>query len=111
MAQHGTGSWASLSCLGRYILPAPAQAIGQEGPGRLEEVTTPCPCRASHLLPNRGGHPCGGQARAKQAAVWTYVPRLRSFLRAKLPDMPLRDMYLSGSLYDDLQVTRGAYEG
>ncbi|KAK7939437.1 hypothetical protein WMY93_002763 [Mugilogobius chulae] len=27
-----------------------------------------------------------------------------SFLHAKLPDMPLREMYLSGSLYDDLQV-------
>ncbi|XP_051487643.1 mitochondrial dynamics protein MID51 isoform X1 [Apus apus] len=43
------------------------------------------------------------QARAKQAAV-DICAELRSFLRAKLPDMPLRDMYLSGSLYDDLQV-------
>lgn len=48
--------------------------------------------------------PAEEQARAKQAAV-DICAELRSFLRAKLPDMPLRDMYLSGSLYDDLQVT------
>lgn len=48
--------------------------------------------------------PADEQARAKQAAV-DICAELRSFLRAKLPDMPLRDMYLSGSLYDDLQVT------
>ncbi|NWH32447.1 MID51 protein, partial [Chloropsis hardwickii] len=47
--------------------------------------------------------PADEQARAKQAAV-DICAELRSFLRAKLPDMPLRDMYLSGSLYDDLQV-------
>ncbi|NXP64394.1 MID51 protein, partial [Chloropsis cyanopogon] len=47
--------------------------------------------------------PAEEQARAKQAAV-DICAELRSFLRAKLPDMPLRDMYLSGSLYDDLQV-------
>lgn len=29
---------------------------------------------------------------------------LRVFLHTKLPDMPLREMYLSGSLYYDLQV-------
>lgn len=50
--------------------------------------------------------PADEQARAKQAAV-DICTELRSFLRAKLPDMPLRDMYLSGSLYDDLQVTPG----
>lgn len=50
--------------------------------------------------------PADEQARAKQAAV-DICAELRSFLRAKLPDMPLRDMYLSGSLYDDLQVTPG----
>lgn len=54
---------------------------------------------------NRAAIPAGEQARAKQAAV-DICAELRSFLRAKLPDMPLRDMYLSGSLYDDLQVTR-----
>lgn len=53
---------------------------------------------------NRAAIPAGEQARAKQAAV-DICAELRSFLRAKLPDMPLRDMYLSGSLYDDLQVT------
>ncbi|XP_020838311.1 LOW QUALITY PROTEIN: mitochondrial dynamics protein MIEF1 [Phascolarctos cinereus] len=52
---------------------------------------------------NRAAIPPGEQARAKQAAV-DICAELRSFLRAKLPDMPLRDMYLSGSLYDDLQV-------
>lgn len=55
---------------------------------------------------NRAAIPAGEQARAKQAAV-DICAELRSFLRAKLPDMPLRDMYLSGSLYDDLQVSRG----
>ncbi|KAJ6658957.1 hypothetical protein lerEdw1_019594 [Lerista edwardsae] len=45
------------------------------------------------------------QARAKQAAV-DICAELRGFLRAKLPDMPLREMYLSGSLCDDLQVVR-----
>lgn len=53
---------------------------------------------------NRAAIPAGEQARAKQAAV-DICAELRGFLRAKLPDMPLRDMYLSGSLYDDLQVT------
>lgn len=48
--------------------------------------------------------PAEEQARAKQAAV-DICAELRGFLRAKLPDMPLREMYLSGSLYDDLQVT------
>ncbi|NWW31788.1 MID51 protein, partial [Panurus biarmicus] len=47
--------------------------------------------------------PADEQARAKQAAV-DICAELRSFLRTKLPDMPLRDMYLSGSLYDELQV-------
>ncbi|XP_038612660.1 mitochondrial dynamics protein MID51 [Tachyglossus aculeatus] len=47
--------------------------------------------------------PADEQTRAKQVAV-DICAELRSFLRAKLPDMPLRDMYLSGSLYDDLQV-------
>ena len=54
---------------------------------------------------NRAAIPAGEQARAKQAAV-DICAELRGFLRAKLPDMPLRDMYLSGSLYDDLQVNR-----
>ncbi|XP_060135805.1 mitochondrial dynamics protein MIEF1 [Zootoca vivipara] len=47
--------------------------------------------------------PTEEQAKAKQAAV-DICAELRGFLRAKLPDMPLREMYLSGSLYDDLQV-------
>lgn len=55
---------------------------------------------------NRAAIPAGERARAKQAAV-DICAELRSFLRAKLPDMPLRDMYLSGSLYDDLQASRG----
>lgn len=56
----GRASRASLSCLGRYILPTPAQAIVQEGPGRLEEVTTPhVPAgETSFLLPEPGRHPC-----------------------------------------------------
>lgn len=56
----GKSSRASLSCLGRYILPTPAQAIVQEGPGRLEEVTTPhVPAgETSFLLPEPGRHPC-----------------------------------------------------
>ena len=40
---------------------------------------------------NRAAIPAGEQARAKQAAV-DICAELRSFLRAKLPDMPLRDM-------------------
>lgn len=47
--------------------------------------------------------PAEEQAKAKQAAM-DICAELRGFLRAKLPDMPLREMYLSGSLYDDLQV-------
>ncbi|XP_061077946.1 mitochondrial dynamics protein MID51-like [Conger conger] len=43
------------------------------------------------------------QARARRAAL-DICAEFRLFLRAKLPDMPLREMYLSGSLYDDLQV-------
>ncbi|XP_069763936.1 mitochondrial dynamics protein MID51 [Narcine bancroftii] len=42
-------------------------------------------------------------SRAKQAAL-DICAELRNFIHTKLPDMPLRDMYLSGSLYDDLQV-------
>uniref|UniRef100_A0AAV2KKM9 Mitochondrial dynamics protein MID51-like C-terminal domain-containing protein n=1 Tax=Knipowitschia caucasica TaxID=637954 RepID=A0AAV2KKM9_KNICA len=47
--------------------------------------------------------PCEEQATAKRAAL-DICAELRVFLQAKLPDMPLREMYLSGSLYDDLQV-------
>eukprot|EP00062_Callorhinchus_milii_P023824 gi/632983091/ref/XP_007908475.1/ PREDICTED: mitochondrial dynamics protein MID51 [Callorhinchus milii] len=47
--------------------------------------------------------PDGEMNRAKQAAM-DICSELRNFIHAKLPDMPLRDMYLSGSLYDDLQV-------
>nr|XP_033785396.1 mitochondrial dynamics protein MID51 [Geotrypetes seraphini] len=47
--------------------------------------------------------PAGEQSRAKQAAM-DICAELRTFIHSKLPDMPLRDMYLSGSLYDDLQV-------
>ncbi|KAG8134992.1 putative Smith-Magenis syndrome chromosomal region candidate 7 protein, partial [Naja naja] len=43
------------------------------------------------------------QIKAKQAAV-DICAELRSFLHTRLPDMPLREMYLSGSLCDDLQV-------
>ncbi|CAL8275035.1 unnamed protein product [Lota lota] len=43
------------------------------------------------------------QATARRAAL-DICAELRVFLHAKLPDMPLREMYLSGSLYDDLQV-------
>ncbi|KAG9340358.1 hypothetical protein JZ751_021471, partial [Albula glossodonta] len=43
------------------------------------------------------------QARARRAAL-DICAELRVFLHAKLPDMPLREMFLSGSLYDDLQV-------
>lgn len=43
--------------------------------------------------------PAEEQATARRAAP--------DILHGKLPDMPLREMYLSGSLYDDLQVIRG----
>lgn len=48
--------------------------------------------------------PTEEQAMARRAAL-DICAELRVFLHAKLPDMPLREMYLSGSLYDDLQVT------
>lgn len=47
--------------------------------------------------------PTEEQAMARRAAL-DICAELRVFLHAKLPDMPLREMYLSGSLYDDLQV-------
>lgn len=47
--------------------------------------------------------PTEEQAVARRAAL-DICAELRVFLHAKLPDMPLREMYLSGSLYDDLQV-------
>ncbi|KAL2100646.1 hypothetical protein ACEWY4_002407 [Coilia grayii] len=47
--------------------------------------------------------PADEQAVARRAAL-DICSELRVFLHAKLPDMPLREMYLSGSLYDDLQV-------
>ncbi|XP_076122030.1 mitochondrial dynamics protein MID51 [Alosa pseudoharengus] len=47
--------------------------------------------------------PAEEQAVARRAAL-DICSELRVFLHAKLPDMPLREMYLSGSLYDDLQV-------
>lgn len=47
--------------------------------------------------------PAEEQAVARKAAL-DICAELRVFLHAKLPDMPLREMYLSGSLYDDLQV-------
>lgn len=49
--------------------------------------------------------PSEEQAVARRAAL-DICAELRVFLHAKLPDMPLREMYLSGSLYDDLQVHR-----
>ena len=48
--------------------------------------------------------PAEEQALARRAAL-DICAELRVFLHAKLPDMPLREMYLSGSLYDDLQVS------
>ncbi|XP_024128467.1 mitochondrial dynamics protein MID51-like [Oryzias melastigma] len=47
--------------------------------------------------------PAEEQTVARRAAL-DICAELRVFLHAKLPDMPLREMYLSGSLYDDLQV-------
>uniref|UniRef100_A0A8C7TBU9 Mitochondrial elongation factor 1 n=1 Tax=Oncorhynchus mykiss TaxID=8022 RepID=A0A8C7TBU9_ONCMY len=47
--------------------------------------------------------PAEEQATARRAAL-DICAELRIFLHGKLPDMPLREMYLSGSLYDDLQV-------
>lgn len=47
--------------------------------------------------------PSEEQATARRAAL-DICAELRVFLHAKLPDMPLREMYLSGSLYDDMQV-------
>lgn len=47
--------------------------------------------------------PTEEQAVARRAAL-DICAELRVFLHAKLPDMPLREMYLSGSLYDELQV-------
>lgn len=43
------------------------------------------------------------QQAARHAALDICV-ELRAFIHAKVPDMPLRDMYLSGSLYHELQV-------
>ncbi|KAJ8406702.1 hypothetical protein AAFF_G00296180 [Aldrovandia affinis] len=51
----------------------------------------------------RAAIPAEEQASARRAAL-DVCAELRVFLHAKLPDMPLREMYLSGSLYDDLQV-------
>ncbi|CAH2312277.1 mitochondrial dynamics MID51 [Pelobates cultripes] len=45
------------------------------------------------------------QSCAKQAAI-DICAELHNFIRSKFSDMPLRDMHLSGSLYDDLQVVR-----
>lgn len=47
--------------------------------------------------------PPGEQSCAKQAAI-DICAELRNFIHSKFPDMPLKDMHLSGSLYDDLQV-------
>lgn len=47
--------------------------------------------------------PSEEQAVARRAAL-DICAELRVFIHAKLPDMPLREMFLSGSLYDDLQV-------
>lgn len=52
---------------------------------------------------NKVNIPAEEQAVARRAAL-DICAELRVFLHAKLPDMPLREMYLSGSLYDDLQV-------
>ncbi|XP_058260489.1 mitochondrial dynamics protein MID51 [Hemibagrus wyckioides] len=43
------------------------------------------------------------QQAARHAAL-EICAELRAFIHTKVPDMPLRDMYLSGSLYHDLQV-------
>ncbi|MBN3309952.1 MID51 protein, partial [Amia calva] len=42
---------------------------------------------------------------ARRAAL-EVCAEIRHHLTNRLPDMPLKDMYLSGSLYDDLQVVR-----
>uniref|UniRef100_A0A8C6RX74 Uncharacterized protein n=1 Tax=Nannospalax galili TaxID=1026970 RepID=A0A8C6RX74_NANGA len=47
---------------------------------------------------NPAAIPAGAQAQANQAAV-DIRAEFWSFLRAKLPDMPIRDMYLSGTDY------------
>lgn len=44
------------------------------------------------------------QQAARHAAL-DICAELRAFIHTKVPDMPLRDMYLSGSLYHDLQVS------
>ncbi|KAM5148608.1 mitochondrial dynamics protein MIEF1 [Mantella aurantiaca] len=49
--------------------------------------------------------PPAEQSCAKQAAI-DICAELRNFIHSKFPDMPLKDMHLSGSLYDDLQVVR-----
>ncbi|XP_075039019.1 mitochondrial dynamics protein MIEF1 [Mixophyes fleayi] len=49
--------------------------------------------------------PPSEQSCAKQAAV-DICTELRNFIHSKFPDMSLKDMHLSGSLYDDLQVVR-----
>ncbi|OCT83107.1 hypothetical protein XELAEV_18025646mg [Xenopus laevis] len=45
------------------------------------------------------------QSIAKQAAL-DICAELRNYIHHKFPDMQLREMHLSGSLYDDLQVVR-----
>lgn len=52
--------------------------------------------------------PSEEQAVARRAAL-DICAELRVFIHAKLPDMPLREMFLSGSLYDDLQVAAYIY--
>ncbi|XP_075689771.1 mitochondrial dynamics protein MIEF1 [Rhinoderma darwinii] len=49
--------------------------------------------------------PPADQSLAKQTAI-DICAELRNFIHCKFPDMSLRDMHLSGSLYDDLQVVR-----
>ncbi|KAM9324112.1 mitochondrial dynamics protein MIEF1 [Gastrophryne carolinensis] len=49
--------------------------------------------------------PPAEQSCAKQAAI-DICAELRNFIHNKFPDMPLKDMHLSGSLYDDLQVVK-----
>ncbi|XP_073448655.1 mitochondrial dynamics protein MIEF1 [Aquarana catesbeiana] len=49
--------------------------------------------------------PPAEQSCAKQAAI-DICAELRNFIHSKFPDIPLKEMHLSGSLYDDLQVVR-----
>lgn len=92
-----------------FILDSVHRVMGRGGGGSGKAELQRARLRLSlqeHLwafFHERVAIPSEEQAVARRAAL-DICAELRVFLHAKLPDMPLREMYLSGSLYDDLQV-------